>query len=164
MLTPPVLLAVKRVFVTPNKVLSLSDMGELFIKQWEKLELEAYPDTGGVWTIGWGTTKNVKQGMKITREKAQEFFKRDIEVFEKAVRKYINVPLLEHQFDMLVSFSYNVGEEALRVSTLRRLLNMGKYEEVPGQLKRWIYDNGKVVNGLVNRRNAEAKVWTEGYY
>jgi len=68
--------------------------------------------------------------------------------------------LNRNQFTALVSFVFNVGVTAFRESTLLRVLNFGRYTEVPSQLKRWIYDNGVVVNGLINRRNAEIELWT----
>lgn len=153
-------LLAKRVFVGPNADMALSDNGVRFIQGWEKLKLDSYPDSGGVWTIGWGTTKGVGPNMHITKDKADELFLRDVSEDVDCVRRLITVPLSQNQFDALVSFTYNVGQEALRVSTLRRILNTGEYKAVPQQLLRWVRVKGKVNDGLVNRRTAEAELFT----
>ncbi len=142
----------------PSKY-KISSYGIELIRSFEGLRLEAYPDTGGVWTIGWGTTLNVVKGMRITKETAEEWFQRDIRIAEKIVTKNVSQPLNQNQYDALCSFAYNIGEPQFKISTLLRLLNNGVYKEVPYQLTRWIYDDGKIVTGLVNRRNKEAKLF-----
>jgi lysozyme len=135
---------------------------EKIIKQWEGLRLKAYLDTGGVWTIGWGHTKNVDAGMTITEEQAQKLFEEDYAEHARIIKKHVKVPLNEFQEAALISFAFNVGEPQFAKSTLLKKLNKGEYESVPAQLQRWIYDNGKVVKGLVNRRAAEAGLWAKG--
>lgn len=130
-----------------------------FIKEREGLRLTAYDDGGGVWTIGWGSTKGVKQGMKITRETAEKMLKDDLVVFEGGVDALVKVPLTQNQFNVLVSFSFNVGMAAFRKSTLLKVLNQGHYDRVPNELSKWVKDNGKVVQGLVKRRALEAALF-----
>ena len=132
------------------------------IKRWEGLRLKAYLDTGGVWTIGWGHTKTVKPGMEITVEQAQELFDKDTKWAVNAVNNYVKVPLKQHQFDALVSFTYNVGATAFRKSTLLRELNSGNYQEAAEQFLRWKYDNGEVIRGLLNRRKSEKHYFLTG--
>ena len=115
-----------------------SQKGIDLIKQFEGCRLSAYKCPAGVWTIGYGHTYGVKAGQKISQKQAEEFLKDDLKSFEAAVNNYVKVPLTQNQFDALVSFSFNVGSEALRTSTLLRLLNQGKYEEAAEQFDRWV--------------------------
>ena len=89
----------------------------------------------------------------------------DLEEFEKYVAQYVKVPLQQHMFDALVAWTFNLGPSKLSTSTLLRVLNEGKYNEVPTQIKRWNKAGGEVLDGLVRRREAEAlmfegKEWT----
>ena len=117
--------------------------------------VEAYLDPVNVWTIGWGCTEGVYQGMKITRAQAEEMFKKEIEKFEAAVAKAVKVQINDNQFSALVSFSYNVGARALFESTLLKLLNQGKFQEAADQFPRWDKAGGQVLLGLSRRRRAE---------
>lgn len=133
------------------------------IKRWEGLRLRAYKDTGGVWTIGYGHTSDallrVSPGLEITERQASVLLQHDLKEAEETVRRLVTVPLNENQYGALVSFVYNIGEGQFASSTLLRRLNAGDYDEVPRQLLRWVYDNGKRLKGLENRRKAEAKLW-----
>ena len=71
----------------------------------------------------------------------------------------INVALSDGQFDALASFTYNLGSGALQRSTLRRVINRGNHTEAPRQLMRWVNANGRVLKGLVRRRQAEANLY-----
>ena len=133
--------------------------GLALIKSFESLRLNAYRDTGGVPTIGWGHTKGVKMGQTITEAQASDFLMDDLEEAESAVSWFVTVPLNDNQFAALVSFAFNCGVEAFRRSTLRKKLNAGDYKAVPGQLALWVHDNGKKLAGLVRRRKAEADLW-----
>lgn len=139
-----------------------SQKGIDLIKSFEGLKLKAYKCPAGVWTIGYGTTKGVTPGMEITQKQAEELLKRDLRYFELWVDKLIDVPLSQPQFDALVSFTYNLGEGALKGSTLRKFLNQGRYNLVPDQFLRWNKANKKVLPGLTRRREAEAKMFKEG--
>lgn len=133
------------------------------IKRWEGLRLRAYKDTGGVWTIGYGHTSDARQavfhGLEITEKQAEELLVHDLKEAEDAVQRLVKVPLNENQRGALVSFTYNLGEVQVARSTLLKKLNAGLYDEVPAQMKRWVYDNGRKLQGLVNRRNDEAELW-----
>jgi len=141
--------------------------GLKIIKQWEGLKLTAYKDGGGVWTIGYGHTSAagapiVKQGMKITNEEAERILRNDLDKFEADVVRLVKVPLNDNQFAALVSFHFNTG--ALGKSTLLKKLNKGDYKSVPSELMKWVNDNGKRVQGLVNRRSAEVGLWAKGSF
>lgn len=137
------------------------------IKASEGLRLEAYPDPGSKdgkpVTIGYGTTridgKPIKLGTKITKAQAEQYLRADLEKFADGVAALIKVKLNANQFGALVSFAYNVGLEAFKNSTLLRLLNAGDYKSVPDQLRRWNKNDGKVMKGLTNRREAEIVLW-----
>lgn len=144
-----------------------SKLGIDLIKHFEKERLEAYLCPANKWTIGYGHTgsvdgKPVAKGMIISSERATQLLQNDIARFENAVNSSVKVPLRQNQFDALVAFAFNVGSNAFRTSTLLRLLNQGKYEEVPAQLLRWNKSKGRVLAGLVRRRKAEGYLWTTG--
>ncbi|EJF77418.1 hypothetical protein MCO_01104 [Bartonella sp. DB5-6] len=147
----------------------ISSEGLTLIKQWEGLRLNAYQDIACVWTIGYGHTSKagkplVKKGMCITRQQAEEILCEDLKQFETAVEKAVTVSLTDEQFAALVSFCYNVGIKAFCHSTLLKKLNKGDYEAVPTELQKWNKVGGKPLQGLANRRAAEAGLWAKGSY
>ncbi len=123
--------------------------------EFEGLRLEAYQDIVGVWTIGYGHTKGVKKGDKITKVKAMEFLKLDIKSAVDDVKRVVKVPLTQGQFDALVDFTFNLGGGALERSTLLRLLNEKNYEGARMEFHRWNKAGGREVDGLTRRRAAE---------
>ncbi len=130
------------------------------IKKFEGLRLTAYQCSANVFTIGYGHTgKDVSSGLQITAERADALLIKDLEQFEAAVNALVKVPLNQNQFDALVSWTYNLGSGNLAKSTLLEVLNAGKYDEVPVQMKRWTRSQGKVLLGLVNRRDEEAQLF-----
>ena len=139
--------------------MKISQEGIDLIKHFEGCELESYRCSATVLTIGYGTTKNVVEGMKITQNQAEEMLMKDLEEFEEYVEDLIDVPLEQNQFDALVAWTYNLGPTNLKTSTLRKVLNKGAYDDVAEQIKRWNKANGKVLKGLVRRRNAEAELF-----
>lgn len=147
-----------------DKVISgqwdISSNGYALIKQSEGYESNAYLDTGGVWTIGFGTIKYpngapVKKGDTCTQDQANQWLINDCKWVDSCLDKALKVKLTQNQFDALASFVYNVGETAFSKSTMLTLINKGDFKGAAGQFDRWIYDNGKVINGLVNRRKIE---------
>ena len=144
--------------------MNISQEGIALIKKFEGCELEAYQDSVGVWTIGYGHTKTVHEGMTITQEEADNLLNLDIREFEKYVQSIVKVPLKQHQFDALVSWTFNLGPYNLMNSTLLKELNSSNYSKVPSEIKRWNKSNNKVLDGLVKRREAEAKMfWNENW-
>ena len=104
--------------------------------------------------------------MTITQEQAEEMLVEELHEYEKYVNESVTVALSQNQFDALVSWVYNLGPANLKASTMLKVLNSGKYEDVPAQIKRWNKAGGKVLEGLVRRRAAEAclfsgKEWIE---
>ena len=143
-----------------------SDACLKFIQGWEKLALKRYWDNKDGWTIGWGHL--IKPGEQITgiitREKADEIFKRDLKYFERAVEVAVKVPLTQQQFDALVSLTFNIGVGHLLGSTLLKRLNEGDYQGAADQFKWWRMDDGKVVKGLEKRRAQEVDIFLKGVY
>jgi len=129
------------------------------IEHFESLKLDAYQDSVGVWTIGYGHTKDVYSGMKINIETAENFLKEDLAEAESAVKKYVKVHINQQQFDALVSWVFNLGSGNFASSTLLKRINAKEWDDVPYQIQRWNRAGGKVLKGLVRRRSAEALLW-----
>lgn len=137
-----------------------SDKGIALIKQFEGCKLTAYQDSVGVWTIGYGWTqpvdgKPVRAGMTIKQETAERLLKTGLVSYESDVSRLVKVGLTQGQFDALVSFTYNLGARSLSTSTLLRKLNTGDYAGAAEEFLRWNKADGKVLNGLTRRREAE---------
>lgn len=129
------------------------------IKEFEGLYLEAYLCPAKKWTIGYGHTKTVKPGMKITEAGADALLRHDLAWCEDAVNDNVKVPLTQNQYDALVSFIFNVGAGAFKRSTLLRKLNAGDYAGAANEFPRWNKGGGRVLRGLVRRREAERKLF-----
>lgn len=146
--------------------MNISKEGIALIKKFEGCELEAYKCAAGVWTIGYGHTKDVKEGEVITKEEAESMLVHELQEYCNDVDIAVKVDLKQNEFDALVSWTYNLGPTNLNSSTMLRVLNEGKHDDVPTQIKRWNKAGGEVLKGLVRRRNAEAlmfkgKDWSE---
>jgi GH24 family phage-related lysozyme (muramidase) len=150
---------------------TISDDGIELIKRFEGLHkvqpdglISSYRCAAGVWTIGWGSTKGIRSGMKITVEEAEEKLRDDLKTAESAVKQHVSVPLSQGQYDALVSFIFNLGSGNFRSSSLLKRLNRGLYDDVPEQLLRWnkARVGGKltVLRGLTRRRAAEAAIFS----
>lgn len=136
------------------------------IKEFEGFRSKAYKCPAGVWTVGYGHTSNAgdpKVGplTVINREDAEVILKRDLFAFERAVSDAVRVPLSHNQFSALVSFCYNVGPTAFRMSSVLKAVNAQQWNEVPRRLALWNKANGRVLPGLVRRRAAEAALFVE---
>lgn len=130
------------------------------IKEFEGFRSEAYKCSAGVWTIGYGHTSGVVKGQTITRADAERLLLRDLTMVEAYVEK-LHVTSLQHKFDALVDFAFNLGCNALEGSTLLRKIRACRPdEEIRAEFMRWVYANveGKKrkLPGLVERRKWEA--------
>ena len=85
----------------------------------------------------------------------------DLVEFEGYVNDLVDAELTQNQFDALVAWTFNLGPTNLKSSTLLTRLNSGDLDDVPHQIKRWNKAGGKVLDGLVRRREAEALLWLE---
>lgn len=126
------------------------------IKRFEGLRLEAYRCPAGVWTIGYGHTGGVCQGMKITEAEAERLLEEDLKPVLAALPEGLNV----NRMAALASFVFNVGVGAFNRSTLRRMIIENADNPcVADEFARWRYGGGKVLPGLVARRRAEAELY-----
>ena len=131
------------------------------VMEMEGCKLEAYQDAAGVPTIGYGHTKNVRMGDRITQYWAKEMLREDIEEAEWLVKE-LGVAKTEGQLDALVSFVFNLGIGRLKRSTLLKTIREGGSKaQITKEFKRWVYADGKLLPGLVKRREWEAKRFFE---
>lgn len=158
--------------------MKLSLRGEAFIKDFEKLRTKPYLDVVGKWTIGWGHLMEDQSGedqRERTVAECQQIWLADIAPRERAVENYLTTPfLLQHQFDALVSFVFNVGAENFRNSTLRRIINQTelKTQQDVEDAGEWFLpwnkgtiDGKKIIlPGLDRRRKLERIMFVEGGY
>lgn len=156
-----VVAAIVLLLLISNKV-----SAEKIIAQFEGLRLKAYQDTAGVWTIGYGTTKNpdtgqkIKEGDTITKAKALDWLKKDTAAFKTGVEKLVKVPVNDNQLAALTSLAYNIGLTAFSRSTLLRYLNSNvAKEQVAAQFLRWNRSGGQIVRGLTIRRKLESDLF-----
>ena len=120
------------------------------IKRFEGCVLSAYKCPAGVWTIGYGHTSGVKQGQTITQEEANSYLRHDLERYENFVKWNVKHTLNQHQFDALVSFTYNCG-----IANLKTLVRNRNVEQIGKAILLYNKARGKVLTGLVRRRQAE---------
>lgn len=136
------------------------------IKKFEGLRLSVYLCPAGVQTIGYGHTRNYpySKDYKITEEQAEKYLYDDLKKFENSIKKLVKVPLSQCQYDALVSLIFNIGATNFRNSTLLKYLNNSEYNLAAEQFERWIYSNGKKLDGLIARRKAEKEIFLHGKY
>ncbi|HEI9766514.1 lysozyme [Serratia marcescens] len=144
--------------------MNISKGGIELIKRFEGLELEAYQDSVGVWTIGYGWTqavdgKKIAPGMRIDQATADRLLKCGVVQYEQGVNQLVKVRITQGQFDALVSFAYNLGLRSLSTSTLLRKLNNGDTQGAADEFGRWVNAGGKRLDGLVARRAAERRMF-----
>lgn len=153
-----------------TQVSKLGPAGAALIKKWEGCakkrpdgRFDAYPDPGSLdgkpWTIGWGSTgPGIKKGVVWTQAQCDARFEVDVQKYVKEVAAFIgSAPTTQNQFDALVSFHYNTGQ--IRKATLGKLHKQGRFSEAKAEFAKWIYNDGKPMNGLRNRRAEEATLY-----
>lgn len=127
--------------------------------------VEAYPDPGSAsgkpWTIGWGSTgHDIGPDTVWTQARCDARFVRDLARYEREVQLSLGkAPTTQRQFDALVSFHYNTG--AIARATLTRLHKRGDFDGAAREFAKWIYNDGQVMKGLQNRRDAEARLYAD---
>ena len=147
-----------------KKELRIMQTSELLLQklmEFEGCRLEAYLDEAGVPTIGYGHTKGVRMGDKISEYWARNLLKEDVEYFAQRVER-LGVCRTQGQLDALTSFAFNIGLSRLRKSTLLRVIKRGgSASEISREFKRWVYAGGKKMPGLEKRRSWEASRFFE---
>jgi len=140
-----------------------SQNGLNLTEQFEGLRLTAYQDSVGVWTIGYGHTGNdVRPGLTITQQQANNLLMQDTQSAAAAVNRLVTVAINQDEFDALVDFTFNLGQNALAGSTLLRKLNAGDFAGAAAEFPKWCKAGGKVLQGLVRRRQAEQQLFEQG--
>lgn len=150
--------------VTVTGLRDISEQGFEIIREFEGFRTNAYLDTGGVWTIGFGTIKypngtKVKAGDTCTRGQAELWLKNDCQWVDACLDKYVKVKINQNQFDALASFIYNVGETAFVKSTMLVYINKSQFSAAASQFDRWVFVNGEKEKGLANRRAKEKELF-----
>lgn len=135
------------------------------LKETEGIRLNAYQDTGGIWTIGIGATfyengKKVQSTDKITLQRAYELFHFHLQYFENGVKKLVTSKINDNQLSALTMFAFNVGLGQFKASTLLKLVNNNPNDElIKKEFPKWNKDNGKVLGGLVTKRKLELQLY-----
>jgi lysozyme len=134
------------------------------IKRWEGCKLKAYKCSAGVWTVGYGLTTNaglieVGPDTVITQEEADWYLEKTVEKFLAEIRPSITAPINENEIGAFTSLAYNIGPTAFRKSSALRHFNAGNKSKVPNAMRMWRKAGGKVVKGLVNRRESEVDLF-----
>ena len=149
-----------------SHIIHISENGINTIKSFESFRGKAYLDSADVPTIGWGTIRypnGVRVTLKdaeITQKQADIFFLHDVANSESEVDAMTIDSINQNQFDILVSFHYNLGGGALRRSTLLKKVNRNPNDPtIKDEFTKWIYADGKRSRGLLSRRNKEATIY-----
>jgi len=135
------------------------------VKEFEGCKLTAYRDPIGVWTIGYGTTARAglgiipTGGMTITQAEADQLLADGLNKFADQIRPMINAGLNDNQFGACVSLAYNIGAHAFSTSSALKHINAGDYDKAANAILLWNKAGGKVLKGLVRRREAERKLF-----
>jgi lysozyme len=131
------------------------------IASFEGCRLIAYlPTPNDVWTIGYGHTEDVQPGDEWTQEEAEAELRTDVTTFSHGVNDALNNPdTLQNQFDAMTSLAFNIGLSGFEGSTVLREHNAANYEAAADAFALWNKQAGQVLQGLVNRRAAEAAMY-----
>lgn len=138
-----------------------------------------YQDSAGLWSLGVGhlLTRSELASGKIDlptfgvcrygsdawpQAWIDDLLRQDLRTTELGLRRHVRVLLSQSQYDALCCWTFNVGVDALRTSTLLKRLNTWHHEEVPAQMRRWVYAGGRVVEGVRARRDRESALWEGG--
>jgi lysozyme len=143
-----------------SKPFKISSAGLAFLKRKEGCKLQAYQDSGGVWTIGYGHTKTARPGMQISYQQAELLLKQDLQFFERSLTANINVSLTQSMVDAAISFIYNLGPGKMsKTSQVGSLVNNKQYLAAGNAMLSYNTVKGKVLSGLSTRRQEERQMF-----
>jgi lysozyme len=148
--------------------MKISDEGIRLIKRFEGVKHRPYRDCIGLWTVGIGHL--IGDGKQLpdsynrtfTESEVDELLRKDLVRFERSIGMLIKVPLRQCEYDSLCSFVFNLGCGTLQRSTLRQKLNRGDKEGASKEILKYNKAGGKIVKGLVKRRNDEYQLFLRG--
>ncbi|WP_281629193.1 lysozyme [Vibrio sp. St2] len=162
--------AILAIVFNTSSDLATSQRGLEHIANLEGCRTEAYQCSANVWTLGLGHTSNVKRGDTVNNEQIARNFIADVQLAESTVNKHLNAEITQAQFDVLVSFVFNLGAGNFKRSTMLKLFNQGKHEKACLELQRWVYVNGKdcrdpdsQCSGVAKRRLMEMDTCLNGW-
>lgn len=139
----------------------VNEAGLALIKEFEGCKLTAYKDAVGIWTIGWGTTAAAgvgikpEAGMTITQAEADWYLEKTVAKFAEGVSAALRNNVTDNQFAACVSLAYNIGVPRFAASSVVKWINAGDFEGAANSFLLWNKAGGKVLKGLVRRREAE---------
>ena len=137
-----------------------SERAKELIRKYEGLRLFAYKCPAGVWTIGYGNTRQAMPNTTITIATAEKLLEQDCIAAANSVNKLLVQSVNQNQFDALVSFVFNLGAGNLGSSTLLRKVNMNPNDpSISAEFSKWVNANGKPLSGLIKRRKEEAELY-----
>jgi lysozyme len=142
----------------------INQAGIDLIKQWEGCKLKAYKDVAGIWTVGYGLTSRagfieVGPDTVLTQAEADYYLEKVVDDFASKIKPMITAPINENEFAAFVSLAYNIGVGAFKRSSALKRFNAGEKDRVTEAIRMWKKAGGKTVQGLVNRREAEAALF-----
>jgi lysozyme len=137
--------------------MKLNDAGLALIKKSEGLRLEAYQDGAGVWTIGYGSTLGVHQGMAISPGEAERLLIEDLERHD--INPLLDCPTTDNQFAAMTSLAFNIGLNRFGQSTVLKRHKQANYPRAADAFLLWKYVAGAPSQGLLNRREAERRLY-----
>jgi len=137
------------------------------IKSFEGYSSNVYLDPIGIPTIGYGSIWD-SHGHRVTinhpsisKDEGEILLRNEIKHVERAIEKLTEVPLTSNEFSALCSFTYNVGSGNYQASTLRNKLNDDDYDGAADEFPKWRRAGGRILKGLVRRREAEQELFLE---
>lgn len=139
--------------------MEISENGIKLTEESEGCVLRSYRDTGGVWTIGYGHTNGVRPEQVISQETAEALLKVDMAYAQSIINAHA-MPCTQNQFDALCDFVFNVGPSQFLESHLLKYHLAGEYEKAAAEFPKWKLDNGRVIKGLVVRRQKERDLYS----
>ena len=131
------------------------------IRRFEGLRLNPYQCPAGVWTVGFGHTRGVKPGVKITHRLAEAMLAED--AFDAAIAAGKASPVLwgdDARHAAIADFIFNLGATRYKASTLKKRVDAEDWDAAAAEIRRWVFGGGKRLPGLVKRREAEARLLT----
>lgn len=155
-------MAIKRRIIIGGVAGGLS-LATAIVSQFEGYHPEAYRDPIGIPTICYGHTGDVEMGQTLSRAECKALLAEDLGEAYDAVDRHVDIALPETRRAALASFIYNVGEGAFARSTLVERLNDGDMRAACNELMRWVYADGRKLDGLVKRRATERELCLAGH-
>lgn len=141
--------------------------GIKLVSDFEGFRPQVYRDSGGIPTIGYGScftpngSRVTMDHGEITHETAISYLEFGLQTAEQAIGRLVSTPLTHNQFSALTSFVYNVGSGNFQRSTMRMKINRGSFVDASNEFWKWRRAAGRILKGLVRRREAERRLFTK---